>query len=105
MLAEEVHRARDLVNTPSNDLTPKTFATQAQAAAKEHQFKVEVWDEKALAKGGFGGILGVGQGSTQPPRLVKLSHTHPKAKKSLEDDDEEEEAKPESGEGGEQMEE
>nr|WP_206323673.1 leucyl aminopeptidase [Streptomyces sp. HNM0574] len=83
VLADEVHRARDLINTPSNDLTPKTFAAQAQAAAKEHGLKAEVLDEKALAKGGYGGILGVGQGSANPPRLVRISYTHPKAEKTL----------------------
>ena len=35
-------------------------------------------DEKALAEGGYGGILGVGQGSATPPRLVKLSRTRPR---------------------------
>lgn len=55
----------------------------ATAAGKEHGIKVQVFDEKALAKGGFGGILGVGQGSQNPPRLVKLSYTHSKAAKNL----------------------
>jgi len=82
-LASEVNRARDLINMPSNDLTPKSFAAAAQAAGKEHGVKVEIMDEKALAKGGYGGILGVGQGSDAPPRLVKLSYTHAKAKKTL----------------------
>jgi leucyl aminopeptidase len=36
--------------------------------------KVEVLDDKALVKGGFGGITGVGQGSVNPPRLVHLSY-------------------------------
>lgn len=44
---------------------------------------MQVLDEKALVKGGFGGLLGVGQGSTHGPRLVKLSYTHPKAEKTL----------------------
>lgn len=83
VLAAEVSRARDLINTPSNDLTPAVFAERAQAAAKEHGLKFEVLDEKALAKGGYGGLIGVGQGSVNPPRLVRLSWTHPKAKKSL----------------------
>ncbi|MCQ4081612.1 leucyl aminopeptidase [Streptomyces sp. RB6PN25] len=74
-VAEEVNRARDLINTPSNDLFPKSFATTVQEAAKEHGLKVEVLDEKALAKGGYGGILGVGQGSANPPRLVKVAYT------------------------------
>jgi leucyl aminopeptidase len=82
-LAEEVNRARDLINMPSNDLFPKSFATLVQQAAKEHGLKVEVLDEKALTKGGYGGIMGVGQGSANPPRLVKIAYTHPKAKKHL----------------------
>ncbi|MFD0314478.1 leucyl aminopeptidase [Streptomyces flavalbus] len=82
-VAEELNRARDLVNTPPNDLNPEAFAAVAQAAAKEHGIKVQVLDEKALTKGGYGGILGVGAGSASPPRLVKLSYTSSKAKKHL----------------------
>ncbi|MGK4904372.1 leucyl aminopeptidase [Streptomyces albus] len=83
VVAEEVHRARDLINTPANGLDPKTFAAEAKAAAKEYGLSVEVLDEKALAKGGYGGILGVGGGSAQPPRLVRIGWSHPKAKQSL----------------------
>ncbi|MET9750626.1 leucyl aminopeptidase [Streptomyces ardesiacus] len=82
-VSEELNRARDLVNTPPNDLDPEAFAAVAQTAAKEHGIKVQVLDEKALTKGGYGGILGVGAGSASGPRLVKLSYTSPKAKKSL----------------------
>ncbi|MGW8399309.1 leucyl aminopeptidase [Streptomyces lydicus] len=82
-LAAEINRARDLINTPSNDLDPKSFAAEAQAAAKEFGLKVEVLDEKALKKGGYGGLLGVGQGSEAPPRLVRIAYTHPKAEKTL----------------------
>ena len=82
-VSEELNRARDLVNTPPNDLNPEAFAAVAQAAAKEHGIKVQVLDEKALQKGGYGGILGVGAGSASAPRLVKLSYTSSKAKKHL----------------------
>ncbi|WP_149179414.1 leucyl aminopeptidase [Streptomyces sp. TRM49041] len=82
-LTEEVNRARDLINTPPNDLTPEAFAAVATAAGKENGVKVQVLDEKALAKGGYGGILGVGAGSQNPPRLVKLAYTHPDAEKTL----------------------
>ncbi|MFI9647608.1 leucyl aminopeptidase [Streptomyces sp. NPDC052040] len=82
-LAEELNRARDLVNMPPNDLNPASFASLAQTAGKEHGLKVQVLDEKALTKGGYGGILGVGAGSEAPPRLVKLSYTHSKASKHL----------------------
>ncbi|SCK27326.1 leucyl aminopeptidase [Streptomyces sp. WMMB 714] len=83
VLAAEVHRARDLINTPSNDLTPAVFADQVREAAKQHSLDIEVMDEGALAKGGYGGILGVGQGSQNPPRLVRIGYKHPKAKNSL----------------------
>ncbi|OEU88268.1 aminopeptidase [Streptomyces abyssalis] len=83
VLASEVARARDLVNTPSNDLTPAVFADRAKETAKQHSLDIEVMDEGALTKGGYGGILGVGKGSGNPPRLVRIAHTHPKAKKSV----------------------
>ncbi|MEU9852851.1 leucyl aminopeptidase [Streptomyces sp. NPDC047974] len=82
-VAEEINRARDLINMPPNDLYPATFAAAAQAAGKDHGLKVQVLDEKALAKGGYGGILGVGAGSVNPPRLVRIAYTHPKAERTL----------------------
>ncbi|MEU7421610.1 leucyl aminopeptidase [Streptomyces antibioticus] len=82
-VGEELNRARDLINMPPNDLDPAAFAALAQTAAKEHGIKVQVLDEKALAKGGYGGILGVGSGSSSAPRLVKLSYTSGTADKHL----------------------
>ncbi|WP_328736700.1 leucyl aminopeptidase [Streptomyces bobili] len=82
-VTEELNRARDLINTPPNDLDPEAFAAVAQTAAKEHGIKVQILDEKTLTKGGYGGILGVGAGSAAGPRLVKLSYTSSKAKKHL----------------------
>ncbi|MEV7346972.1 leucyl aminopeptidase [Streptomyces sp. NPDC093544] len=82
-VTEELNRARDLINTPPNDLNPESFAAVVSAAGKEHGIKVQVLDEKALEKGGFGGILGVGKGSAAGPRLVKLSYTSAKATKHL----------------------
>ncbi|MFD6028724.1 leucyl aminopeptidase [Streptomyces griseoluteus] len=82
-VGEELNRARDLVNTPPNDLNPEAFAAIAQAAADEHGLTVEVLDEQALKEGGYGGILGVGAGSASPPRLVKLAYRHPEADKHL----------------------
>ncbi|MBC3842042.1 leucyl aminopeptidase [Streptacidiphilus sp. 4-A2] len=83
VLGEEMNRTRDLVNTPPNDLFPKSFADIVTTVGKEHGLKVEVLDEKALTKGGYGGIVGVGIGSARPPRLVKIAYTHPKAKQTL----------------------
>ena len=69
------HLARDLVNTPPPTCTRPTFADEADAAAKAAGVEIEVLDEKELAKGGYGGILGVGQGSAHPPRLVKITYS------------------------------
>lgn len=66
--------ARDLVNTPARDMTPAVLAGAAEAMAKEVGLEVEVWDEERLEKGGFGGILGVGQGSVNPPRMIELAY-------------------------------
>jgi len=65
---------RDLAATPANELYPAKFAEIAEKAAKTGNFKVEVWDEKDLAKDGYGLIAAVGMGSVRPPRLVKLSY-------------------------------
>lgn len=71
--AEAVVRARDWVNTPANVLYPASFADAAREAMKGLRVDVEVLDERALAKGGFGGLIAVGGGSDNPPRLVKVS--------------------------------
>ena len=74
IVVSAVHLVRDLVNTPPSDLHPAELAAFARQAGTEAGLTVEVLDEKALTKGGYGGILGVGQGSVHPPRLVHLSH-------------------------------
>ena len=73
-LAEAIFLARDLINMPASDLTPAEFVRLASEAVKGTSVKIEVLDEKALIKGGYGGIMGVGQGSVNPPRLLKLSY-------------------------------
>jgi leucyl aminopeptidase len=79
-VAEAVLLTRDLVNTPPNDLYPQVFAERAAALAAERGLAVEVLDERALKRGKFGGILGVGQGSTRPPRLVRISYRPKRAR-------------------------
>jgi leucyl aminopeptidase len=85
-IATAVRTARDLVNTPPNDLYPESFAARAVALAEEAGLQVEVLDDAALAEAGFGGVLGVGQGSSRKPRLVRLSWAggdSPRAKVAL----------------------
>ena len=83
ILGAAVHGVRDLVNTSPLDLFPAAFADTARAAVKGTKVKVTVLDEKDLVAGGYGGLVGVGQGSSRPPRLVKLVWAPPRAKKSV----------------------
>jgi len=78
-----VHGVRDLVNASPLQLFPAAFAEAARTAAKGTKVKVTVLDEKDLAAGGYGGLVAVGQGSSRPPRLVKLVWAPPRAKKSV----------------------
>ncbi|HUR06680.1 MAG TPA: leucyl aminopeptidase [Nonomuraea sp.] len=70
-VAQAVALARDLTNTPASVKTPAWLAERAA----EHDVPVRVWDEEQLQAGGFGGILAVGRGSANPPRLIQLSYT------------------------------
>jgi leucyl aminopeptidase len=72
-VAQAVRTARDLVNTPPNDLYPASFAERARELGEAAGLEVEVLDDHALAGGGYGGVLGVGGGSSRKPRLVRLS--------------------------------
>ncbi len=83
VLADAVELTRDLVNTAPSDLVPEDLAATAQEIAGQAGLDIEVLDEHALAEGGYGGLTGVGQGSANPPRLVRLSHTHPEATRTV----------------------
>jgi leucyl aminopeptidase len=72
-------RARMLATVPSNLKNPPWLADQARAIADEHGLDCTVWDERQLADGGFGGIVGIGQASATPPRLIRLDYAPPKA--------------------------
>src|SRR6202048_2682332 len=73
-VATAVATARDLVNTPPSHLFPAEFAKRAKALGESVGLEVEVLDDKALQKQGYGGVIGVGKGSSRPPRLVRLTH-------------------------------
>ena len=72
--AEAVALVKDLVNTPAGDLYPESFVEAAQDAVKGLPVTTRVWDVSALEHDGFGGIIGVGQGSTRAPRLMKIDY-------------------------------
>ena len=68
---------RDLVNTPPQDKRPPQLAERVVALLEGTGVEVQVLDEGELAQGGYGGIIGVGQGSSAPPRLVELTYLPP----------------------------
>ena len=83
VLADAVSLVRDLVNTGPSDLVPATLAARAEQVAADGGLGITVLDEAALAAGGYGGILGVGQGSVHPPRLIRLEHAPEGAARTL----------------------
>ncbi len=90
IVATAVAATRDWVNIPPGDLTPPLFADAVDEAVKKlgkgrgaPKVKIVVHDEVKLAELGCGGILGVGAGSSAPPRLVELTYAPRNAKAHL----------------------
>ncbi len=73
--AAAVCQARDWTNTPPNLLFPESFAEAARTYVRDAKIAVEILDEKALERGGYGGIMAVGGGSARGPRLVRLTYS------------------------------
>jgi leucyl aminopeptidase len=67
--------ARDLANLPPAHLTARMIADEAMAVAAASGLGVEVFNRDQLAEMGCGGIVGVNKGSTEPPRMIKLTYT------------------------------
>jgi leucyl aminopeptidase len=66
--------ARDLANTPHNHLSATRLAAIAQELGPAAGLEVEVADKVALEALGAGGLLGVNQGSAEPPVMVRLAY-------------------------------
>ncbi len=81
IIADQTALVRDLINTPPSHLTPDSFCLRMKKEASKYGVKVEIFTDAALRKGGYGGIIGVGQGSSNPPRLLHVSYSPAKAKK------------------------
>jgi leucyl aminopeptidase len=80
VIADSQNFARDLVNEPSNKLTPKTLGEKAEAMAKEAGLSVDILDEKRIADLKMGALLSVAQGSVEPPRMMVVTYTPPNPK-------------------------
>jgi leucyl aminopeptidase len=74
IVGNAINLARDLTNTPPAEKSPTQLAEVMRQTATEAGVKVDVWDESKLNAERFGGVLGVAQGSDQPPRFVVLEY-------------------------------
>ncbi|CAN5382152.1 leucyl aminopeptidase [soil metagenome] len=81
--AKAVYLVRDLVNEAPRDLFPESLVERVRAAAEGLPVALRVWEVAELEADGFGGILGVGQGSTRGPRLVRVSYEPERASTHL----------------------
>ncbi|CAB4748436.1 unannotated protein [freshwater metagenome] len=81
IIARHTATVRDLINTPPSHLTPESFCTRMKKLATPLGLKVEILNEVTLKNQGYGGIIGVGQGSANPPRLLRVSYSPSKAKR------------------------
>jgi leucyl aminopeptidase len=74
ILAEAANLARDLVNEPSNYMTPTILAEEAKKVAEKYQLAIKVFDRDQIKGLGMGAFLGVAQGSAQPPKFIVLNY-------------------------------
>jgi len=82
--ANAVCYARELTNEPANLLTPERLAEEARSLAAHYGLDCLIYDEKDAAREGMGGLLAVGGGSANPPRMIVLRHNgNPESKETL----------------------
>jgi leucyl aminopeptidase len=74
ILAEAANWTRDLVNEPSNFMTPADMASAARQIARKYGLKVEVFEKEKIKEMRMGGLLGVSKGSQQTPRFIVLTY-------------------------------
>jgi leucyl aminopeptidase len=74
ILAEAQNFTRDLANEPANLLTPTGLAESARKMAADYGLECEVLDQDRMRQLGMGALLGVSQGSAEPPAMIILRY-------------------------------
>ena len=83
-LAAGENFSRDLVNEPSNCLTPTAMANRAKALARRFDtLTCRVWGPKEIEKNKMGGLIGVGRGSSEPNQFIQLEYKPKKATRGM----------------------
>jgi leucyl aminopeptidase len=78
VIVEAQNFTRDLVNEPSNELTPRVLAQRALEMAQQFGLEAEILDERQIAEAGMGAFLSVARGSDELPRFIILRYSPPK---------------------------
>ena len=73
-IVNAVHIARDLISHPGNTATPTYLAAHAKKMARKNKITCKVLGKKEMKKLGMGSLLGVAQGSDEPPALIVLEY-------------------------------
>ena len=79
VVAAAVMRARDLINEPAGEMTPRRMAEEAQKIALQHGLEAKVLGPRECRELGMGMFLAVAQGSDEEPRFIHLAY-RPKTK-------------------------
>ncbi|MDB5099132.1 MAG: leucyl aminopeptidase [Cyanobacteria bacterium RYN_339] len=74
VLAESITETRNLVMHPSNVVTATRMAEEAVRIGKEVGLEVTILEKADMEKLGMGGVLGVNQGSVEPPKFIIMTH-------------------------------
>ena len=82
ILGEAQNFTRELVNEPANVLTPMELAKRARAMAEEYRLDCEILDQDRMKQLGMGSLLGVAQGSAEPPAMIIIRYTPEKKPKT-----------------------
>ncbi len=75
IIAEAANFGREVINEPSNVMTPTEMARQAEEVAKTYGLELDVLEESHMKDLGMGSLLGVAQGSAEPAKLIVLRYT------------------------------
>src|SRR3990167_3945573 len=83
VIAEAIHKVREVVNLPANIVTPQYMVKWAREIANENKLKIEVFSEKQVNEMGMGIMASVAKGSEEDLYFVIMKYSHPQAKKTL----------------------
>jgi len=75
IIAEATNFAREVINEPANVMTPTELARRAEEVAKDYGLEIDVLDEARMKDLGMGAMLGVAQGSAEPPKIIVLTYS------------------------------